>query len=304
MSLVNPKIRFATLNVKSAITDDIKFIVSKYLHQQSLSLAFLTETKIRLPVKIPQNWGNGASFVGIGVAKSVPQNIGGVGFVYREELIKLVPNTLQLESHRYCSAVSSPTAGGCAPFVALCVYAPTEHHPLKARESFFKSLSEYYGKLKAQHPSLYIYLAGDFNTNFGLDAKSYSAADYVLSNAPELSSPNARLVLDFCDHNKLVVANLKFRNSDRKLETWNHPGTGVGSVKDLLIVSRNCRKQLAKVTALRRVGAFDHKAVLWSLLPSHRCFQPQTNTRPLTTLSTPQPNTRNPNASAAKPSKP
>ena len=304
MSLVNPSLRFATLNVKSAIADDVKFIISKYMQSQNLSLLAITESKIRLPVKTAQNWGNGASFVGIGTPPAVQQNIGGVGFVYREEYIKLVPNTLQLVSHRICAAEFSPAAGGPASFICVCIYAPTETHPLPAREQFYKSLSEFYRKLTAQHPSKFIYIAGDFNTDFGLDATAYNAADYVLGNAAPESSENANLVLGFCDQHNLVVANLKVRTSDRKRATWTHPRTGSTHVKDLVLVSRNCRKQLRKVVALRQVGVFDHKAVLWSLNPSHRCFQPQANTRPSTSLITPQPNIRNPSANVAKPGKP
>ena len=304
MALVKPSLRFATLNVKSAIADDVKFVISKYLQSQYLSLLFVTETKIRLPVRDAQNWGNGASFVGVGVNPSVQYNVGGVGFVYREEHMKLVPNTLQLVSHRICAAEFSPAAGGSASFLCVCVYAPTESHPLPAREQFYKSLSKFYSKLRAQHPTKFIYIAGDFNTDFGLDATAHSAADYVLSDAPPESSANANLVLDFCDHHNLVIANLKFRTSDRKRETWTHPRTGAKHVKDLILVSRSCKKQLQKVVALRQVGTFDHKAVLWSLNPSHRCFQPQANTRPLTSLITPQPTSRSPSASIVKPGKP
>jgi hypothetical protein len=273
-----PPLRFATWNLKSAIPDNVKFTVATYMRRENICLVFVTEHKLR-GITLNADWGQGVRFVGIGSEQSTT-NSGGVGFAYQHARISLEETSLRLISNRLCHAKFIPGPGGSAPFIGLCAYAPTESHTPRTKESFYLELDRVYTELKASvrdTPYVYIYTAGDMNTHFGTDAASHDCADYLPFDAGRHSSTNGQYLLDFCDHHQLKVANLSFKNlPDCKLHTWHHPRTNEGQVKDLLLVSRNCRKQLKIVQALRPHAIFDHKALSWTLNPKNSRFKPST----------------------------
>ena len=264
--------RFASLNVRSAVTDHIKFVVSSYFSQINVDLAFVQETL--LPGRIEnQEWGNEYVFSGMGPPPKSNPPRGGVGFVYHPSRITLVPRTLGCFSNRIVCAKFLPKDGISAPFIAVSVYSPTESASDQDLLDFYIDLSTTLTELRHVYKNLFIYIAGDFNCNFGKDALKSARVRYVTAEAPEVSSRNAKSVLEFAESYSLVIHNLDWSIPDFKRVTWVHPRTKAAHIKDLLLTSRNCRAQVKTFTSLRMLNKMDHKAIFWVLNVNHPRFK-------------------------------
>ena len=192
----------------------------------------------------------------------------GVGFAWRHEMVRC--REFRSVSSRLCWGHFEPQRpGGSKSFIALSYYAPTEGQK-EETVKFYLELDLLLVKLKKNFKKQHFYVAGDFNTSFGNDAiyLGKPITYFRSAHANVRTNWKARKFLQFVKRKGLRAVNIEKKCRQKKGEqrssddTWSHPKTSKTSLKDLLITSSACYKQ---VRLCKPLGSWD-----WRMLSDHR----------------------------------
>lgn len=216
-----------------------------------------------------------------------PSTVGtaGVGFAWRHDLVRC--REFRSVSSRLCWGHFEPQeAGGSKSFIAVSCYAPTLGNKEETIK-FYLELDSEIVKLQRNFKKKYLYVAGDFNTSFGNNA-IYLGKEMTHFRHPrenEKTSWNARKFLGFVKKKGFRVANIEKKCAKEKQgerpsdDTWSHPRTKRTSLKDLLITSNACYRQ---VKVCKPLGPWhsrilsDHRPIVWELDRKNANFQTRT----------------------------
>ena len=191
----------------------------------------------------------------------------------------------QAGTPRVSTVVVSPR-GSQEQVVFVSAYAPTEEKAtLEEVLQFYEVLEQAYVTAVAEYGKSKVIIMGDFNVDLAKSIVIEPVPYRVTGSCMKvgLSSPNAQMLLDFCQGKQLVIPQTFGRKSEgvnsKNWETWRHPGTGKSHVKDLILVPRENSRMIKKCRPVPGADALgsDHKPVLCTWLPpSHGrfCKQP------------------------------
>lgn len=305
------KFRYGSWNVRDLSGKNEEYkrnLLCQQLGLYGFHLVCLQETKlITSPADhLVKDWGETqGSFYNFANSSADPvenkQGVGkaGVGFAWRKDLVRC--REFRGESSRLCWGLFEPLKpGGSKSFIAVSCYAPTEGKR-EAALKFYQDLDTLLEKLKRKFKKQHLYIAGDFNTSFG-DGALYLGKPMVEFRGAHVNAKtswNARKFLLFLHRNQLRAANIEKKCRKKKDETrppddtWSHPRTKQTSLKDLLVVSTACYKQ---VKLCKPFGSWewrmlsDHRPIMWELDQKNSNFQKRKADE---SLQIPQNNARN-----------
>lgn len=219
----------------------------------------------------------------------------GVGFLLSPELARCVVGRPTFTSDR----VMSLTLHGTVKTTLVVVYAPTEGHPDKDKDSFYHSL---HAVTEAVPPSHCIFILGDFNARVGCTNAAWPGvlgphctlpANWRSPHRdtgpapsplppPKLSdltpNDNGARLLAFCQEMHLAVTNSFFPHRPSHKATWYSPA-GPRAINDYILVSQRCRSWVhdTKVRPAAISHSTDHRLVVSSTC-LHLRRRPRTQT--------------------------
>ena len=199
----------------------------------------------------------------------------GVGFAWRHEIVRC--REFWSISSRLCWGLFEPQRpGGSKSFIALSCYALTKGNKEETMK-FYLDLDFLLVKLKKRFKKQHFYIAGHFNTSFG-DSAIYLGkpiTHFHSARANMRTNWNARKFLQFVKRKGFRAVNIEKKCAKQKKDevrssedTWSHPKTKCSSLKDLLITSSTCYKQVQLCTPLgpwHRRMLSDHCPIMWEL---------------------------------------
>ena len=97
------------------------------------------------------------------------------------------------------------------------VYMPSPAHVDEEVEEIYEQME---GKIKWLPNRKYTIILGDMNAVVGQESYGMVIGD----NAPETRNERSRLLIEFCQRNKLCIMNTWFKQPKRRLYTWKAPG--------------------------------------------------------------------------------
>ena len=124
------------------------------------------------------------------------------------------------------------------------VYAPTQDHDGEEMEKFYKEIQN---GIKYAKSDEIICIMGDLNTKVGDERYQNIVGMHGLGRRNE----RRERLIQFCQENKLLIANMWFQQPVRKLYTWKSPGDISRNQIDYIMFNerfRNCIKQAKTYT--------------------------------------------------------
>ena len=100
--------------------------------------------------------------------------------------------------------------------MVIQVYAPTSNAEEAEVEWFYEDLQEL---LEPTPPKNVLFIIGDWNTNIGSQETPGVTGKFGLG----IRNEAGQRLIQFCQENALVIANILFQQHNRRLYTWTSP---------------------------------------------------------------------------------
>ena len=127
-------------------------------------------------------------------------------------------------------------------------YCPTEDHSDTTKESFYRTLNKSIQKLKKDHPSYKVIVAGDFNATIGQDCNHESWMGVGSFNDDAPTSYNGEKLIETSESNDLYILNTLFATRSDEHRWSFHSNRGYKRRLDYILTdwyvrrfTTNCR---------------------------------------------------------------
>ena len=238
-------------------------VVARMLKECKIDICALSETRLHGENQI-QEVGAGYTFFLNGRPADNPPQIHGVGFAIRTDLVAQLNGKLPVGINERLMTLCLPVQG-CNLHI-ISAYAPTMTQSQEVREQFYDELYQILDKIP---PSDKLLLLGDFNARVGVDHEGW---DGVLGkHGVGNENSNGTALLSLCSQKELIITNTLFRQDERFITSWMHPGNKKWHLIDYVITRKRDAKDVLHTKAMcGSLICSDHKLIKCKLAVQRR----------------------------------